>query len=112
MAKTSTDWANAVLQKLLVVGLGQSPDAEDTAKALEQYEPFKEFIASIDVYTIADDDDIDIAAFSWLVLYGAYFCATDFGKPQEDGMRVAAEYNLRRVNAKKSTGEVLKAEYF
>jgi hypothetical protein len=111
-AKTSTHLANRALDKLLVVGLGQSPDDEDTAKALDKYEAFREFISSIDVFSIADDDDIDLAAFEWLATYFAYFLANDFGKPQEDGMRVAAEYNLRRITAGKPSGEVLRSEYF
>lgn len=112
MAKTSTHLANRALDKLQMVGLGQSPDAEDTAKALAAYEAFAEFISGIDVYTISDPDDIDLAAFEPLAGYFAYFIANDFAKPQDENMRAAAEYNLRRLTAGKSTGEVLKAEYF
>ena len=112
MAKTSTDWANGALSKLGMVGLGQSPDAEDTAKALLKFEAFKNSLQAEDIYTIADDDDIDIAAFEWLVLYGAYFLATDFMKPQDDTMRQAAEYHLKLQTSKKPTYQVAAADHF
>jgi hypothetical protein len=112
MAKTSTHLANAALQKLQMVGLGQSPDAEDTQKALDKFETFAAFLSGINVYEIPDADDIDLAAFEWLTMYFAYFLANDFSKPQDDGMRQAAEYNLRRLTASRPTKEVLQAEYY
>ena len=112
MAKTSTNLSNRALEKLLVVGLGQSPDAEDTAKALDKYEGFKAAIEVEEVYTIADDTDIDIAAYEWLALYFAYFLANDFGKPQDDAMRQAAEYHLKLQTSKKPTYQVAAADHF
>jgi hypothetical protein len=112
MANTSTDLSNRALEKLLLVGTGQSPDSEDTAAVLAVVPKFAAFISGIDIYTIGDLNDIDDDAFEWLSVYLAYFCALDFGKPQDDGMRQAAEYNLKRLTATKPTKEVLAGDYF
>ena len=112
MAKTRTDLANRALEKLLLVGSGQSPEAEDTARVDGVIDGFAAFISGIEIYTIADLADIDEAAFDWLAVYLAYFCATDFGKPQDDGMRQAAEFNLKLLTATKPTKEPLAVEYF
>ena len=112
MAKTSTHLANAALQKLQMAGLGQSPDAEDTAKALEKYEAFAAYLSEAEIYEIADEKDIDLSAFEWLVLYFAYFIASDFSKPQDDAMRQSAEFHLTRMQASKPTKERLVVEYF
>ncbi len=112
MAKTSTHLANRALEKLQMVGLGQSPDAEDTQKALSAYESFAEFISTIDVYTISDATDIDLAAFEPLAMYFAYFIANDFRKPQDENMRLAAENLFDRLRATKPTYEPQTAEYF
>jgi hypothetical protein len=112
VAKTSTHLANRALEKLQMVGLGQSPDAEDTAKALDRYESFAEFISEIDVYTIADADDIDLAAFEPLAMYFAYFIANDFSKPQDENMRLAAENLFDRLRATRPTYQVMEAEHF
>ena len=112
MAKTSTQLANRALEKLQMVGLGQSPDAEDTQKALDKYETFAEFISGIDVYTISDETDIDLAAFEPLASYFAYFIASDFSKPQDENMRLAAENLLNRLTATKPTYETMVSEHF
>lgn len=112
MAKTRTHLANRALDKLLLVGSGQSPDPEDTQKADGVFDDFAEFISNVGVYTISDPDDIDSAAFEWLALYLAYFIAPDFGKPQDDAMRQLAEYQLRRINSSAPTYKVLRQEYF
>jgi hypothetical protein len=112
MAKTSTDLANRALAKGFMVGLGQSPEAEDTQKVLDMYEAFKAFVEAANIYTIADDTDIDLAAYEWLAGLLWYFVATEFGKPAEDGLRLAAEYHLRRIQASQPTYERQTAEYF
>jgi hypothetical protein len=112
MARTSTHLANKALSKLKKVGLGQSPDAEDTAKMLEAYPSLVATLSSEDIYTIADSADIADDAFEWLALYLAYIAAPDFSEPQDDGMRTVAEYHLKLIQAAKPTYEVMKAEHF
>jgi hypothetical protein len=112
MAKTRTDLANRALDKLLLVGSGQSPDAEDTAKADGVIDSFSEFISAIDIYTIADLEDIDLVAFEFLADYLAWFIAPDFGKPQDDNVAKRAEYMLQRITASTPTYKPQTAEHF
>lgn len=112
MSKTREQLANRALDKLTVVGSGQSPDSEDTALADYAIDGFSQYISAIGLYTIGDLDAIDDAAFEWLAVYLAYFIALDFGKPQDDAMRQAAEYNLIRLASAGPTKEPLVVDYF
>lgn len=112
MAKTRLDLANRALEKLFLVSLGQSPEAEDTAKVDAQIDSFREFIEGIEIYSIADLDDIDLAAFDWLAEYLAYYCATDFSKPRDEGKRMVAEAALKKLNSTDPTHEPLRVDYF
>lgn len=114
MSKTRTQLANRALEKLRVVGLGQSPEAEDTETVDGVIDSFAEFLTSTTppIYTIADLSDIEESAFEWLADYLAYFVAQDFQKVQDDGIRQRAEYMLRRLTTSGPTFETLRAEYF
>lgn len=114
MSKTRTQLANRALEKLRIVGLGNSPEAEDTEQVDGVIDAFSEFLTSTvpPIYTIADLSEIEDSAFEWLADYLAYFVAPDFQKPQDDGIRQRAEYMLRRLTTAGPTYEVLRAEYF
>ena len=108
MPNTSTDLANEALEKRDLVGIGQSPEPEDTARMLAIYPRMKRTLESEGIYSIADDNDIDDDAFNWLAEYLAYMY-----KPADgDGRRVMAEYHLKRITASRPTYEVMKSEYF
>jgi hypothetical protein len=114
MPRTRLQLANRALDKLQLVGSGQSPAPEDTQKANDVIDDFADFISSTEppIYTIADLSAIENNAFEWLAVYLAYFIATDFGLPQNDAMRQMAEFNLRRIQASRPTYEVMRNEYF
>lgn len=112
MAKTRANLAQRALEKLMVVGAGQSADSEDMEKADDVIDAMVADLAARDVYSVADLDDIDLAAFEWLADYLAFLIAPDFALPQDEGRRQRAEFMLRRQNAAGPTYEVLKAEYF
>lgn len=114
MSKTRTQLANRTLEKLRVVGLGQSPEAEDTLKVDGVIDSFAEFLTSTTppIYTIADLAEIEESAFEWLADYLAFMCATDFNKQQDDGVRQRAEYMLRRLTTAGPTYEELRGTYF
>lgn len=112
MAKTRTHLANRALEKLLVVGTGQSPESDDTTKVDDVFDQFNAYISGIDLYTIVDDQDIDLAAFEPLADYLAWFCASDFGKVQDDGIRQRAEFMLKSLTGTRPSYEPLEAEYF
>lgn len=112
MSKTRLQLANRALEKLLIVGSGQSPDSEDTQKADGVIDSFAEYISEADVYTISDLSAIDDAPFEWLALYLAYFIAPDFGLPQNDAMRQLAEQRLEMITSTRPTYEVMTSEHF
>lgn len=113
MALTRLDLANRIVEKLLNVGTGQSPEAEDTAKVNNGLERFSDFISEVGIYTIADLDDIDTSAFDWLAEYAAaYFFPADFSLPNDDARGQRAEYMLKRLTAGKPSRETLQVNYF
>lgn len=112
MPKTRLQLANRALEKLAIVGSGQSPAAEDTLKADGVINAFAEYISGVGIYTISDFAAIEDAAFEWLALYLAYFVAPDFGLPQNDAIRQSAEFHLRRLQSVEPTREPLVVEYF
>lgn len=112
MAKTRLQLANRALEKLLVVGAGQSPNAEDTEKADSVIDSMSETLSAQTIYTIADLSDINEAAFEWLAVYLGYMIAEDFGQEPKEAKRMLAEYMLRRIAGGRPTYETLRAEYF
>lgn len=112
MAKTRENLANAALEKLLLVGSGQSPDSEDTQTVDGVIDSFAEYLSAADIYTISDLSDIDEKAFEPLSDYLAWFVAPRFGKQREEPMRQMAEYMLTLITATGPTYEVLQTEHF
>ena len=115
MALTRTDLANKALSKLMEEGgSGQSPAAEDTAKADSAIDGMFELLSETNVYTVADDQDIPLAAFDSLALYLAGLIGTDFGKSEMEGQQRCdlAEKKLIRLTAGRPTLEPLAVDYF
>lgn len=112
MPNTSTDLANEALDKLGMIGIGQSPEAEDTEKVLLAYPRFKANLEAQGIFSIANDNDIDDAAFNWLAEYLAYVVSGKFQKPTDEGRRQAAEYHLTRISSSRPTREKLVVDYF
>lgn len=112
MPLTRINLANRALDKLFMVGSGQSPDPEDTLKVDGVIDSFAEFLSMTEVYTIADFEDIDVAAYEPLAMYLAWFCASDFKKPQDENMRAAAERMLTLLTATRPSREMLTVDYF
>jgi hypothetical protein len=112
MPLTRTNLANRVLNKLMVVGSGQSPNAEDTQKVDDSIDSFADFLSAADIYTISDLADIDSAAFEWLADYLAFIMAPDFGVPQDDTKRDRADFMLKLITSTRPTYQVAAAEHF
>lgn len=112
MSKTREQLANRALDKLRIVGLGQSPEAEDTEKMDGIIDSFDAWVSSVHIYTIADIDEIEEDAFEWLADLLAWFGAPDFSKTREDAMKMTAERELNRITASRPTYQVLETEYF
>lgn len=112
MPKTRANLTARALGKLFMVGAGQDVDPGDQEKIDNIVPSFFAFIEQADIYSVADENDIDEGAFEWLADYLAWFAAPDFSKSREEVMRQMAEYNLRRIQAQKPTYETMRAEYF
>lgn len=112
MPKTRANLADRALRKLLVVGSGQPVDSEDRETADNAIDSVLADLSVRNIYSVADEDDIDEAAFEWLALILSDTIAPDFGMPMDPNKRAYAENMLRRLNASGPSYEVMKAEYF
>lgn len=112
MSYTRLQLANRALVKLQVVGAGQSPEADDTAKANDVIPAFKADLEARDIYSIPDLDEIEDAAFEWLADLLAYFIAPDFSMPRDEGKRQIAEAMMKRQMASGPSYEPLAVNYF
>jgi hypothetical protein len=115
MPLTRDDLANRALSKLMADGgAGQSPEAEDTAKADSAIDGMVAYLEETNVYSVPDLDDINAAAFDSLALYLAGEICTDFGKTLADGetMRNVAVAKLTLLTATRPSREPLAVDYF
>lgn len=109
---TSEDLAIRVLEKLLIVGAGQSPEDEDLEKVQAVIPRVFDTLSEDTIYTVSDADDIASSAFEWLAIVVAFYCATDFGKTPDGSALEYAEQRLRRLVSTQPSYEVLTPEYF
>ena len=115
MALTRTDLANKALSKLMEDGgAGQSPAAEDTAKADEAIDGMVAYLSELNIYEVPDLSDIQASAFDSLALYLAGIIGTDFGKSEMEGKARCdlAEARLMLLTATRPTHEPLAVDYF
>lgn len=93
---TSNDLANEALTVLTVVGTGQSPEAEDTAKVVAKIPLFLAELEDRGVCSVADPDDISVSWFRPLAELLASYCATDFAtSPMTEDQRENTEARIR-----------------
>lgn len=112
MAKTRANLDTRALEKLFLVGAGNSAEAEDVAKVDAIFLSFKAYIEAANIYSMPDDSDIDEAAFEWLADILAWFAAPDFAKPRDEGMRQLAVKELSLITSSPTTREPLVVDYF
>jgi hypothetical protein len=112
MAKTRDNLADRALQKLRVVGAGQPVDSEDHETADGVIDAVLADLEARDVYSVADLEDIDIAAFEWLALVLADTLAPDFGQAMDPNRRAYAERMLLWIGSTSPTYQTQTAEYF
>lgn len=113
MSKTRTELVVRALEKLRVVGAGQTAAARDTAFVSNLVIPVLEDLRDSQVYAWGDTDEIDDAAFEHIADLLADAAAVDFGKPRL-GMdeRLVIEGRLRRLAPYNLSGQRLQTEYF
>jgi hypothetical protein len=88
---------NEALRVLLVLGSGQSPDAEDTQRVDARIDSLLAELSARDIVTVADDEDIDPACFGALAELLASECAPTFGQTRDPAARSAVEERLKAM---------------
>lgn len=112
MAKTRVQLVNRALEKLLVVGAGQTADSEDVAKVDAIVDSVLEALSDDEIFTVPDVDDIQESAFEWIADVLAVASASDFGMQTDIARREYAEKRLLRLTASRPTREPLVVDYF
>ncbi len=112
MTKTREDLIARALHKLGAVSAGQAPAAEDAQLLDDEIEPVMADLMARGVYAWGDPEVIEDDAFVHLADILANSVARDFGKPQDDAMRLAAERRLRQLEAVVLSGQPQVTEYF
>lgn len=92
--KTRTQLVNDALGKLMVVGSGQSPDAEDFDKVNAKVDGLILQLSADEVCEIANDDEIPTEWFDDLASLLANRCANDFGKAYSEDAKKIFEGHL------------------
>jgi len=112
MAKTRSQLARRALEKLLVVGSGNPPEAEDIQAVDGVIDAVIADLEGRHVFTVQDVEDIDISAFEWLADCLAVMVASDFGQQPDEGKRTKAENMLITISATRANRAVVAGEYF
>lgn len=112
MSYTRLQLANRALVKMTVVPTGGSPEAEDTSKVDDIIDAVSAHLEAAQIYSIADIEAIDDAAFEWIADYLAYVAAPDFGLPMDEAKRQRAEFMLKLITSSGPTYQPMTAEYF
>jgi hypothetical protein len=92
---TRTMLANEALDILQRNGLGQSPEAEDTAKVDAKIDALVAELESRQVVSVPDLEDIEAAHFNPLAELLANECAPNFGLQKNPNVKEMAEDRLK-----------------
>ena len=110
--KTQDELVDEALRKLMVVGSGQSPDAEDQELVDGKVGTLIDQLSADGIVTISDPDVIRGEFFDALASLLANLCAPDFGKSFSLDAVKYYEGRLTRTTAVSGTSEPLKVDYF
>ncbi len=112
MTKTRQELIARALHKLGAIGAGQSPSAEDAALVDNEIEPVMADWLARGIYAWGDPAQVEDDAFVHLADILANSVARDFGKPQDETLRMMAESRLRQLEMVVLSGQPQKVEYF
>jgi hypothetical protein len=110
--KTREELVTRALQKLKVLAAGQTPSAEDAAAVDADLVPVLSDLSTRNIYPFGDPDQIEDNAFVHLADILANSVAADFGRDQNDTVRLAAEARLRELTAQTLSGQPAQTDYF
>lgn len=111
ITKTRDQLVDRALEKLGVVGSGQSAEAEDQARVDSVVDATLGDLAARRIIYVANEDAIPVEWFEWLADLLADNVAEDFGRVRDATKRLYAESMLRNLVAGMPTYEPLKVEY-
>lgn len=111
MSRTREQLIARALNKLGAVGAGQSPEAEDSALIDDALDSVVADLTARGIYSWADPDEIEDAAYEHLAQIVAVACARDFGKEPDEGVRQVSEARLRQINPVTLSGRPQPAEF-
>lgn len=109
---TQDELVDEAIRKLMVVGAGQSPDAEDQELVDGKVPALIDQLSADGYCTISDPDAIPGEWFDSVASLLANLCAPDFGKSFSLDVKKYYEGRLTRINAVGPTRQRLEAEYF
>lgn len=112
MTQTRERLVARALEKLKVVGSGQTASAEDTQFVDEVVEPMMADLGARNIFAWGNEDELPDDAFEHLAGLLANSCAEDFGKVNDENKRVLLETRLRMINPISLSGQPQKVEYF
>jgi hypothetical protein len=112
MALTRLTLARRALEKLMVVGTGQTADDEDVEHVDGRFDAMTADLEAREVLAVPDQDDIDPAVYEWLADIMADTVAPDFGVSSDGSRRTRAEQMLKKIGAAQATSEPQYTEYF
>lgn len=112
MTHTREQLATRALNKLGVVGAGQTAAAEDLAVVDDSLDSIMSDLATRGVWVWGDPDAIDDDAFEHLAVILANANATEFGEPEDEQKRLMAEARLRQLQVTFLSGQPLAVDYY
>lgn len=110
--KTRDELVDDALRKLMVVGAGQSPDAEDQELVDGKVDPLIDQLSADLIVQITDDDAIPGEFFDPVSSLLANLCAPDFGKTFSPDVQAFYEQRLRRTQMVQPTYQALETDHF
>lgn len=110
--KSREQLVNRALQKLRVLGAGQTASAEDYKVVDDVVEPVLSELSTRSVYGYGNPDKIEDDAFEHLATCVAQATAPDFGLEPDEGLRLMAETRLREISAQTLSYQPARTEYF
>lgn len=110
--KTRAQLIERALKSIGVLEPGEAASPEDSATVDGLIDPLIAQLATDQIATIADVEEIELDLFMPLARLLANAAGPDFGSPINQEAKAIDEQALRRLTATKPTYERLKAEYF
>lgn len=110
--KTRAQLIERALKSIGALEPGEAPSAEDYNTVDGLIDPLIAQLATDQIATITDVEEIELDLFMPLARLLANAAGPDFGSPVNQEAKAIDEQALRRLTATKPTFETMKAEYF